>query len=312
MLDCNGSNGSSSLGFRPAHSCGYSLSRDAIVKDSTVSAVAALSRNAPLTSKDIRGDQVDWSGTPFGHEATRKNVRFALGRRNRLSKVATGAMLNKPLHAKHVTPMDFEGLCKRMKPALSRRIANLMFKLKNAYRDDAVVDKKFRAPKADVDKLRDAEILEEFTGSSYTSVRYFTVRERADSRRRPIMWPYLMLLASDYSSEFSLDNVSQYCRSVFAGDYAVAYDLTASFWQVLIDGCNFVLQDEDGKLWRITRMPFGVDCASEIMQIIVEELGRVATERAGLDPSAVKLFTHHARIIITHHAPPRHRHHMRR
>ena len=46
-----------------------------------------------------------------------------------------------------------------MKPALSRRIANLMFKLKNAYRDDAVVDKKFRAPKADVDKLRDAEVL---------------------------------------------------------------------------------------------------------------------------------------------------------
>ena len=83
------------------------LSRDAIVKDSTVSAVAALSRNAPLTSKDIRGDQVDWSGTPFGHETTRKNVRYALGRRNRLSKVATGAMLNKPLHAKHVTPMDF-------------------------------------------------------------------------------------------------------------------------------------------------------------------------------------------------------------
>ena len=259
--------------------------------------VFGFSRDAPLaevTTADIRGDQHEWTGRKFLHEATRSNVRSALGRRNRFSKVARGKQLKSPLHAKNVAPMHLDLLMKQMLPQIAKKITSMLISLQSAPCDQAPVDAKFRASLQDAAELRAAGAIEstEFTGKNYTSVRYFTVYEALKDRRRPIMWPWMFLLCSDYQSEFSLSNVSQYCKSVFAGSHACAFDLSASFWQVVIENCNFVLQDESGKLWRITRLPFGVDCASEIMQLIVEELGRIATVRAGLKSADVTLFVH--------------------
>lgn len=87
------------------------------------------------------------------------------------------------------------------------------------------------------------------------------------------MWPKEFLLDSMYSSQFSLSSVSTYAKLVLAGTRAVCFDLAASFWQILLpSSVNFVLQAADGSTWRVDRLPFGVDCASEIMQLVVEEL----------------------------------------
>ena len=260
--------------------------------------VFGLARDAPAVNApsacDIRGDQSAWAGKKFFHETSRSNIRYSLGRRNRLSKVAYGKQLQKPLHAKKVDPMHFDRLMNQMAPQVARRITGLMLELQNAQCDNAQVDAKFRASSADVELLKSAGVLEntEFTGSAFTSVRYFTVFEAIKDRRRPIMWPWMFLLNSDYHSEFSLSNVSQYCNAVFDGKHACAFDLSASFWQVVLEGCNFVMQDESGKRWRITRLPFGVDCASEIMQLIVEQLGAIAKDRAGLSGKSVSLYVH--------------------
>lgn len=133
---------------------------------------------------------------------------------------------------------------------------------------------KFQVPIADLNKLRAACVVSPFEGSSDCStVRYFSVLELTKNRRRPIMWPKEFLAESTYSSQFSLSNVSTYARLVLAGASAVCFDLAASFWQVLLpSSVNFILQAADGSKWRVDRLPFGVDCASEIMQLIVEEL----------------------------------------
>ena len=106
------------------------------------------------------------------------------------------------------------------------------------------------------------------------------------------MWPWTFLVDSDYQSEFALCNVREYTQAVHKGTHACAFDLAASFWQVALKNVNFVMTAEDGKRYRVERMPFGIDCASEIMQIIVEELGKIACTRAGLPLNAVHLFVH--------------------
>ena len=243
--------------------------------------------------KKIRDDVDDWSVRrlhPF--EPTTAHIRTNLGRRNRFSKVAHGTQLQSPLHAKKVDPMQLSRLMDQMRPQIARRITNLLMKLENAPTDDAEVSKRFRVPIADVKKLREAGAIEAFTGTKCTPVRYFTVYEALKDRRRPIMWPWTFLFSSDYQSEFSLNNVSEYCHSVFQGTHSCAFDLASSFWQILLPKCNFVVQDADGHRWRITRMPFGVDSASEIMQLIVEELGYLACKNAGIPLDKIRLYVH--------------------
>ena len=250
--------------------------------------------------KSILDDADDWSARnaePSG--PTRAQVRATLGRRNRFSTVAKGHHMDAPLHAKKVTPMQLQRLLDQMRPQFARRIATLFKGLAEARTDDAPISPRFQASTLDVKKMKAAGCIEHYKGGAYTPVRYFSVHEAAKNRRRPIMWPWLFLLTSDYQSEFSLANVHNYCQSVNDGQYSCAFDLASSFWQVLLpDECHFVMQDVNGHKWRITRLPFGVDSASEIMQIIVEELGHIACKRAGLE-GKVHLYTHIDNIMCS-------------
>lgn len=225
---------------------------------------------------------------------TRSQLRACLTRRNRLSKVAHGPeQLASPLHAKKVAPMNLDKLEKVMLPDVAKRITALLRQLTDAAPSDEPIAPKFQVPHDDVNKLLAAGALEEYTGDKAVPVRYFTVFEALKNRRRPIMWPWTFLLASEYNSEFALKNVHDYCNSVFDGQFSCAFDLSSSFWQVLLPHCNFVVQDKNGKQYRITRLPFGVDCASEIMQLIVQELGRLACNRACITADVdVKLYIH--------------------
>jgi hypothetical protein len=225
--------------------------------------------------------------------ATRAQVRSCLTRRNRLAKVAHGTQLASPLHAKKVVPMNLEKLLRDMHSEAASRITHLLNQLAEAKPSSEPISPKFQVPHDDVLKLIAAGALEEYTGDKAVPVRYFTVYEALKNRRRPIMWPWTFLLSSEYNSEFSLKNVHDYCNSVHDGQFSCAFDLSSSFWQVLLPHCNFVVQDKNGKQYRITRLPFGVDCASEIMQLIVQELGRLACNRAGIVIDLdVKLYVH--------------------
>lgn len=253
---------------------------------------------------EILKDPANW-GLPSIHPSahSRSQIRSTLTRRNRISKVAQGPQLKSPLHAKKVQTMHLDRLLRDMQQSVSRRITSLLHGLQNAASGTDEVTARFRAPTKDVIELRQAEAIEEFTGTSFTPVRYFTVYEALKERRRPIMWPWTFLLRSDYTSHFSLESVGNYCQAVHKGNSACAFDLASSFWQVALEKCNFVIVDEDGKKWRITRLPFGVDCASEIMQLIVEELGRLARVQAGLAESDVTLYVHIDNVMCvgSHH-----------
>lgn len=87
------------------------------------------------------------------------------------------------------------------------------------------------------------------------------------------MWPATFLEESVYTSAFSLPSAVVYRRLVLAGAFAAAFDLASSFWQVQMPSdANFVIEDSSGELWRIDRLPFGVDCAPELMQLITLSL----------------------------------------
>lgn len=219
--------------------------------------------------------------------------RSALSRRNRISKVATAEQMKLPLHAKAVRPMDLAKLLHDMPKAAANRLTALRIQMESAQASDQYVGDEFRIPSQDVPPLLKASAISEFTGSGpFTPVRYFSVVELMKRRRRPIMWPWTFLINSDYQSEFALCNVQDYTQAVNRGSYACAFDLAASFWQVALDSVNLVMIGEDGKKYRVERMPFGIDCASEIMQIIVEQLGKIACTRAGVPQDSISLYVH--------------------
>ena len=226
-------------------------------------------------------------------QSKRATVRSALSRRNRISKVATAEQLKLPLHAKSVRPMNLKKLLNDMPKAAATRISALMLEMENATPSTQYVGDDFRIPEQDVSPLLAAQAIAEFSGDGpYTPVRYFSVHEALKKRRRPIMWPWTFLIDSSYQSEFALCNVQEYTQAVNRGSYACAFDLAASFWQVALESVNLVMTAEDGKKYRVLRMPFGIDCASEIMQTIVEQLGRIACTRAGIAHDAVSLYVH--------------------
>ena len=125
-----------------------------------------------------------------------------------------------------------------------------------------------------------------FDLSNYQVMRWFCVVEGKnsglpddfnDERLRGIMWALKYLQESGYKSNLRLDDTYEHRQYVHDGEYAAAFDLAASFWQVPVPKeARFVVVDDKGNVYRMTRLPYGVDCASEIMQIIVSALAGVA------------------------------------
>jgi hypothetical protein len=112
---------------------------------------------------------------------------------------------------------------------------------------------------------------------------YFSVAEHAKHRRRPIMWPKAFLLNSTYHSEFSLCSVEKYVQAVHDGVSAVTFDLAASFWQVILPAeTQLYIVGVDGQVYRILRLPYGIDAASEIVHLLVSEVARLAAMTASV------------------------------
>ena len=91
------------------------------------------------------------------------------------------------------------------------------------------------APADDAAELVRAGYCEEWQPSGqYSPLEYFSVIEIDKNRRRAIFWPKRLLSQSTYQSAFTLPSVDQYRKTVHAGNWAVAFDLSASFAQVAL------------------------------------------------------------------------------
>jgi hypothetical protein len=64
---------------------------------------------------------------------------------------------------------------------------------------------------------------------------------------------------------------------------AVTFDLAASFWQVLLPAqTQLYIVGVDGQVYRILRLPYGIDAASEIVHLLVSEVARLAAMTASV------------------------------
>jgi hypothetical protein len=163
--------------------------------------------------------------------------------------------------------------------------------------DKSAVSARFRVPDDDVSALLASGLVTRFVGSHAHVTLFFTILELAKGRRRPILWSRDYLEQSDYQSEFSLDPCAQYTALVNDGTHAAAFDLKASYTQVKMpEDSNFVIIDEHGNAYRLERMPYGIDAASEIMQIIVEQLAAMSAAKADV-VKTVKCKTHIDNVI---------------
>lgn len=210
----------------------------------------------------------------------RRKTSKGLGARHISSKVTPPHLKHLPLHAPKVRPMRLAGLIDNMEKRRKERIAELYMALSSVQPtliDVANVEAKWRVPLDDLGKQRDAGLLEKFNGTHGYLTWYFTVTEKNDTRRRPIFWACDYLASSGYVSDFGLDTCAEYTQVVTQGSYAAAFDLKASYTQIeLPDEVNFIVVGEDGELYRLKRLPYGVDAAAEIMQIVTEEMARLS------------------------------------
>ena len=219
---------------------------------------------------------------------------FGLHRRKSVLPTAQ-QMKSLPLHAKRVPPMDLNFIMKHLlSDSARKRLEHLLRSLHfdpKKHSEKEPTPMKFRIPEAHA-KMLAADLndgcgavlkllghMDKLDISQFQLMRYFCVVEHKEllDRLRPIMWALQFLLASEYESEIKFDGMFEHRQYVHEGDKASAYDLAASFWQVPMPAeAKFVVIDENGLVYLMTRLPYGVDCASEIMQIIMSAVARVA------------------------------------
>lgn len=181
-----------------------------------------------------------------------------------------------PLHAKRVPPLRLNSVRNFMNEDTQRRFDALwgtFSKVSNP--TDALP--RLRLPLKDAAALTAADCVRPLGPASaldlttYNIIEYFSVVETrpAGERLRPIMWPKRLLMQSGYISAFELRSVGRY-RELAREEAAVAFDLSASFWQLLLPpDARFILIDDNGDAHLLLRMPYGMDVAAEIMQIVV-------------------------------------------
>jgi hypothetical protein len=72
-------------------------------------------------------------------------------------------------------------------------------------------------------------------------------------------------------------------RAVYDGVSAVTFDLAASFWQAHLPAqTQLYVVGVDGQVYRILRLPYGIDAASEIVHLLVSEVARLAAMTASV------------------------------
>ena len=118
--------------------------------------------------------------------------------------------------------------------------------------------------------------------------RWFSVVEEAKGRRRGIFWPRdineakRFVGAHDMGLEFPIEDILGAAVQVNQkGMWATTYDLKISFNQCSLAPevrAYFVFRTQDGRLFRLTRMPMGDVTAPNTMHAITAALAKEAAE----------------------------------
>jgi RNase H-like domain found in reverse transcriptase len=201
-----------------------------------------------------------------------------------------------PLHSKPVKPLSYTKLLRlaRAHP-LRNKLADLIRLNTDAtlYADlDSEPATKITSKISAADKKAmtdDGLIRPVPSGTVKRFGRFFTVYEAAKNRRRAILWPEELNEFLDWEGDMSLKSCIEQMSEIQAGDWAVCYDLTASFYQcpLAIDVQPYYgFSDEQGNEFVYTRMVMGSAYAAELMDTITEILSTV-------NISNVRTTTHH-------------------
>jgi len=214
------------------------------------------------------------------------------------NKVATAEELRLlPLHAKAVAPMLIDKVLELMNDQASARTRQLLEHLKTKVPSELPLEARCRL-RATVDhatQLVDAGIAKPIptaTAAGLNPMQMFCVVEqktttKADptrqisiehettdasmARLRPIFWPQEFLHASAYNAELSLQTAALLRSAIAEHSTAAAFDLAAAYMQIEMPGV-YMFQDQAGTFYELLRMPYGVDAAAEIMDLVTAAL----------------------------------------
>jgi hypothetical protein len=208
-----------------------------------------------------------------------------LRRRTHIPKTASEKA--SPLHVKPVNKIDYDVLRELARgTGLEDRLDAMLRWNTTTEKYTGIIHQPYdEAPMSDVpfefiQQLLEAGTIEETTKGD--SIRYgsmFTVFEEAKNRQRIILWPKVVNALVDYESSFTLPGTETQARQIRDILWAVAFDLSASFFQCGLSPevrRYFCVKTPHG-VFRFTRMVMGFSPAAEIMHTILEVLAKRAT-----------------------------------
>ena len=224
-----------------------------------------------------------------------------MGHRSNTKVASLKQQATLPLHAKMVDTILIAEVRSLMTPQAQARLDLLLDQMTTAPK--VTGDRhRLKAPNAHADQLVATGLASEVSREealTLSPLQYFSVVEdkivaEADAtahetvhtatsttteRQRPIFWPEAQLAQSRYDSNMSLRTAKR-LRDITAKHSAgAAFDVKASYTQVEMP--RFVFQSKDGRFFKLLRMPYGLDGAAEIMQLLVSAV-------AGVDGVAAK------------------------
>lgn len=112
--------------------------------------------------------------------------------------------------------------------------------------------------------------------------KVFEVYEENKHRLRVIFWPKHVNNSISYTSNFSLHSTAEQLQQLDTFDQAVAFDLTAGYYQCQLHPevrKFFCFADKHGNIYQFTRMVMGFAPAAEVMHSITDTLATAASER---------------------------------
>ncbi len=238
------------------------------------------------------------------------------------SKVATPEQCQRiPLHAKKVPVLDLDKVIGLLNEEKASRLRELLSHLRTVRGSDVPFEQRFRlkAPAKHAAQIIESglgRIITPAAAAKLNALQYFCVveekekatatkitrlsfeaaekRNEVSERLRPIYWPEEFLDTSDYVSDVELQSQAKLRQAVVKASHAAAYDLTAAYSQVPLDA-SFAFAVDDGTYIEITRMPYGVDAAAEVMNIITAAIA--GCRETAKNPAKVETIVHIDNLI---------------
>lgn len=210
------------------------------------------------------------------------NVKFFLLTRHRINKLPTASQVSSlPLHSKPVKPLLLLNLLKSkiLQTQTIERI-QFLFSSLTSLQPGTCHPPRLKMKQAHAHQMVDDKIIDPVFSIPPTPlfVDSFLVLEEAKQRLRQIHWPKIANECLDYKSQFTLRSTLEKkllftsFLSSFPSSQAVSLDLISGFYQIELPTDDFILQDDGGCFYKLNRLPMGLNCAPEILQILLHDI----------------------------------------